>query len=405
MVGDSIFATSGLWAYGGALLLPTAMYANPAGNAINSEQPFQLTHSILSRKLYDMLMRFSLNTPIYRRFDHGSTFDYVLASPTFGTDLTPGSKFFTESGTFITAITSDVPVVTDDRYEDSGPLGQIPMSLTDAKATYPGATWYRSGAQEGYTRVTFGASSYIEFTIPSGYSKFRVKLRKTTDGDLLTTTLTNCTGDSTIDLAYGTILHTNNSYFIDVEFVIINDFLPSTIRLTKTADTSKCLAYWGCVWFNEPCTIVNNYAYGGTSVGINKYALPDLLLTDDYDFVIWEPQLLNDVVTTTYELSKAAIEDYADILIAYDKPILALLPQKGAREGEVNADYFWGMCKAVLADKGIPFLDLGLMESSAINQIGKSAAQNYIFSTYGGVHPVGKGVDAIAMTPNSLINN
>jgi len=399
LTGDSIFESSNIWAWG-QFPFGTA-FSTKIG--LDNSQPYQLTDKILSRKLYDLLMKHSINTPVYKRFDFGQTFDYNSSNGTFGTDLTPANKFFTENGVFGTWVSSDGNGITSSEYGTLGASAQIPMTLADATSAFVGASWYSSGANEGFTRKSTSANAYVEFTVPAGYSKIRIKIRKTTDGDLLTNTLTNCTGAATIDSAYGPVTHNNNSNFMDVEFTVINTGLATVIRLTKSSNTSKCLAYWGAFYYNEPCTIVNNYSYGGCRTPTNYNVLPDLL-KESYDLIIWEIQLLNDIYGT-YATSKTAIQAICTTLLAYGKPILAVIPQRGSNEGVLAADKMWGMAKSVLLSNNIPFIDLGVIESSVIQQIGRTPGLTYIYGSTGGVHPNSVGVDTLGIMFNSLFNN
>ena len=73
-------------------------------------------------------------------------------------------------------------------------------------------------------------------------------------------------------------------------------------------------------------------------------------------------------------------------------------------EGVLNADKLWGMAKSVLMANDIPYIDLGVIESSVITQIGRTEGLKYIYSTYGGVHPVASGVDTLAILFNYYLS-
>lgn len=386
LVGDSIFEHSGAWTWGTYAessrysdLLPT-----PSG------EPMQLTNKIISRGIYDQLVNEYQNKPVYRRFDYGKVFDYNSASATYGQDITPtGQAFFTETGVFHTFASSDGNGGSDSAYNS-----KVPMTLADFKLAFSGSTWYKSGGTEGFTRKTYDANASVQFTIPSGYKKVRVRVRNALDGDVLTVALTNCTGVSSIDTNYGTVTHNNNSMFKDIEFTVTDTTQAATITLTKSSNTSKALMYWGCYYYNEPTVLVNNFAYGGCHTGINKDVLPDALssISGTYDLIIWELMLLNDI---SQDLNTALtwISQYCDAIAGQN--VLAVVPHMSLHYSDANGYQLWNKAKKILIDKNIPFIDLSSMEKQLVDFYGDytTLIANMFFNS--GAHPNLQGVNIL----------
>lgn len=394
-VGDSIFATSGAWVHDiyDETKRFTSLLTTP------SAEPLGLTNNILSRKVYEELIAQALNIPIYRRFDYGHTFDYNSASNTYGQDITTlGSAFFAETGEFHTYISSDGNKGSDSLYNSHIPMTKADFNLQ----SYPYANWYNSVAIEGFTRVSNTADASIQFIVPAGYKKCRIKLRLSIDGDTLTTTLTNCTGASSINTQY-IVTGNNNSTFKDYEFTITDTTQTASITLTKSSDTSKLLLYWGCYYYNEPSILVNNMAYGGTKTIKNLDVLQDNLnsISTTYDLIIWELMLLNDYYNSSYTGADAdyttalnAISSYADIIKSMNT--IAIIPHKGTLYNDVKAIELWNKAKQILISKNIPFIDLNAAERQIIDYFNNDYIQmrNYMYAD-NFVHPNTNGVNIL----------
>jgi hypothetical protein len=394
LAGDSIFATGGAWVQN--VYDETKRFTTLLATA--NAEPLGLTDGILSRKIYETLTDQALNVPIYRRFDYGRTFDYNSASGTYGQDITAaGIAFFTETGAFNTFVNSNGNKGTDVKYNANVPMTKADFNLQ----SYDGASWYNSLAMEGFTRITKDAGASVQFIVPAGYKKARIKLRIATDGDILTTTLVNCTGAVSIDTNYGAVTHNNNSAFKDIEFVITDTAQTATITLTKSSNITKRLMYWGCYYFNEPAVLVTNYAYGGSKTYLNKDVLPEALsCAGTPDLVIWELMLINDYYNsgysgpeTDYTSTLANISAYADMLATYNK--IAIIPHQGTLYSNVKTKELWNKAKKILIDKNIPFIDLSSVERQVLDYFGsRSAMDSYMYKD-SFVHPSTNGVNIL----------
>ena len=384
LVGDSIFASSGAWIHD--TYNESARFTNLV--SIPSAEPLGLTNNILSRKIYEELISQAINIPIYRRFDYGKTFDYNSASSTYGQDITSaGASFFLETGEFHTYINSNGNKGTEGAYNS-----KIPMTKSDFLfQSYPYDSWYNSNAMEGFTRVSNVANASIQFTIPIGYKKCRIKLRLAIDGDTLTTTLTNCTGASSIDTKYVTT-NSITSTFKDYEFIVTDTTKEATIKLEKSSDVSKLLLYWGCYYYNEPSILVNNMAYGGTNTATNLLLLNDNLNSspESYDLIIWELMLLND---SFYDLNTMtqAISDYCNAI--KDKNVIAIIPHMGT---ENSNKLLWNKAKSILITNNIPFIDLSSIEKQLLDYFNNdyNTLASYLYAD-SNVHPGVKGVSIL----------
>jgi hypothetical protein len=387
LTGNSIFATSGAWVQN--VYDETKRFTSMLSTA--NAEPLGLTDNILSRKAYETLINQALNIPIYRRFDYGRTFDYNPASGTYGQDVSSaGAAFFTETGTFNTFINSNGNKGSDPKYNANVPMTKADFNLQ----SYDGASWYQSQAMEGFTRVSKDAGASVQFTVPVGYKKARVKLRYATDGDVLTTTLVNCNGAASIDTNYGPVTNNNNSAFKDIEFTITDTTQPATITLTKSSNTSKRIMYWGCYYYNEPTVLVTNYAYGGCSTGINKDVLPDALTATPVtpDLILWEVMLLNDFYNPVAN-SLQSISDYCDLLAGQN--VIAIIPHQ-AKDYNLNPTVeLWNKAKKVLMDKNIPFIDLSNVERTLVDYYGDYTTMIAALYKDNFVHPGNLGVSIL----------
>lgn len=230
--------------------------------------------------------------PQYRRFDYGKK---SLVGDWDNTWSDDSNALFAETGTFKTEY------IGQTRREDpnfAGKIGtgvmQISTKIDEASFPYQfdnsEDSWWQRNIPK---RFSNSANASIEFTIPAGYSKFDFLYHAHIHGDNVTITTNRANGVVKVntvpnDFSGNGVKEANNSVFdlsmtnltesgggndtfgipnMRLYFNIADTSIDTIVTITKSADTSKYLIYWGISYWGTPelpyALHINNMAIGG----------------------------------------------------------------------------------------------------------------------------------------------
>ena len=316
--------------------------------------------------------------PLYRRFDHGKN---ALVGPWDSTWATSDSPFFAEVGTFGTYYFSGT-VVPDSNpsYTTNVTAGACPVGAfheTEAQRSIP-------------KRLSGSANASVSFVIPAGYLKADFIYHTHTQGDdQVTITISGGAGkmlvkDTNVD--WSTAVEAHNHVFsmrenhgtgddgydsgilqarIHFKKVTITDTI--TVTITKSANTSKYLLYWGATYWgttNEP------NALHLIDTGRGGHTIDSLISRRIYDVARWNPDLLifehtllNNAGGTAD--NPAAYANSLGTLITYINSLsldwFTILPHPSTTLINNSPDklrIYWNYAKWACINAGVPVVDV-----------------------------------------------
>jgi hypothetical protein len=245
--------------------------------------------------------------PKYRRFDYGKASLVGDYTDKWDDD---SDAFFTEVGTFYTSynsMTQQEGTITKTTKVDG--LAPIHFDSADFQKHIP-------------SRYSNAASASVSFTIPAGFSKADFIYCSNILSD--TVVITTNRSDGIVKFSdnhdfRGNVEANNKSYNMDfsliggtnvdtigllgrcLNFLIEDTSVDTVITITKSADTSKYLIYWGAVYWG---TAAQPYALLFTNVAVGGYGSGDIENRRDTYINGTHPDCLTYQLTTTNNISQ-----------------------------------------------------------------------------------------------------
>lgn len=288
--------------------------------------------------------------PQYRRFDYGKK---SLVGDWDNTWQDDSSAMFIETGTFKTEY------IGQTRREDSNFAGKIGTNVIQVstkidEASFPYQfdksedSWWQRNIPK---RFSNSANASVKFTIPAGYFKFDFLYHAHIHGDN-NVTITIDRGDGVVkvntvpndfngegaveannhvcDLSMSSLNEPgggNDSYGIPnmrLYFNILDQSQDTTITITKSADTSKYLIYWGVTYWGTsvlPYALhINNMAIGGYTQQAIYNLRSAMFKFIPSDAIIME-MCHNNLANKTFQNQITSMNTYMDNLKTYFESI------------------------------------------------------------------------------------
>lgn len=251
---------------------------------------------------YHLFKSLVFGSPVYCRFDKGKkslvgNWDASLADDS--------TAFFTESGTFNTAYCRDSVLNPAWRTRPQY-TSEITGGFTQQFDSSESVQQQRNIPK----RFANAANGSVQFTIPAGYSKFDFLYHAHVLGDTVTITTNRSNGivkmhnkqndwgnaveanGATFNLTKQSTGSNTDAYGLPnkrIFFQLSDTNVPTTVTVTKSADTSKYLIYWGISYWGTPS---QPYALHLNCLGRGGASLSTLAAVRSTDITESNPDLL-----------------------------------------------------------------------------------------------------------------